>query len=250
MAFLDWEGHRHPGPPSLPRHVSFEFHNVGGWLSHGDLALGAGVDFLAVAEHRLILARVRSEWSMLREKGLSSVWAPASQDSSHVGNVGVGVVGMRGAPLALPTFATTQFKSFFDCGLAVRCTLPLGAGRCMRLFVLYGYQGADTDAEQLALTEQLFDAALGELSVVARGQPCLLVGDFNVEPTKIPCLAKGISAGLWVDFEDAWASVAGLQPTPSCQRSWTAAGGHRRDFLVGCPLAAAAVLSCRIQPDR
>ena len=25
-----------------------------------------------------------------------------------------------------------------------------------------------------------------------------MVGDFNVEPTKVPCLAKGISAGLWV----------------------------------------------------
>ena len=44
---------------------------------------------------------------------------------------------------------------------------------------MYGFQGADADAEQFALTEQLFDAALGELSVVARGQPCLLVGDFN-----------------------------------------------------------------------
>ena len=42
----------------------------------------------------------------------------------------------------------------------------------MHLVVLYGYQGADSDAEQLALTEQLFDAALGELGVVARGQPC------------------------------------------------------------------------------
>ena len=40
---------------------------------------------------------------------LSSVWAPASQDSSHVGNAGVGVVGLRGAPLALPPFATAQF---------------------------------------------------------------------------------------------------------------------------------------------
>ena len=51
------------------------------------------------------------------------------------------------------------------------------------------------------MTEQLFDAALGEHGVVARRQPSLLVGDFNVEPTKIPCLAKGISAGLWVDLE-------------------------------------------------
>ena len=28
----------------------------------------------------------------------------------------------------------------------------------------------------------------------------MLVGDFNVEPTKICCLVKGISAGLWVDL--------------------------------------------------
>ena len=39
----------------------------------------------------------------------------------------------------------------------------------MHLVVLYGYQGADTDAEQLALTEQLFGAALGDLGVVAQG---------------------------------------------------------------------------------
>ena len=70
-----------------------------------------------------------------------------------------------------------------------------------------GYQGADCDSEQLALTWQLFDAALGDLAVVARGRPCLIVGDFKVEPTKIPCLSKGISAGLWVDLEAAWLLV-------------------------------------------
>ena len=117
--------------------------------------------------------------------------------------------------------------------------LPVGSGRFMHLFVLYGYQGADNDAEQLALTEQLFDAALGELSVVARVQPCLIVG-----PTKIPCLAKGISAGLWVDLEEAWALAAGSRPASAYKRSWSADGGHRRDFMVGCTLAAAAISSC------
>ena len=149
---------------------------------------------------------------------------------------------MRGAPFSLPTSPTVQFKKFFDCGRVVSCTLPLGAGRFMHLVVLYGYQGADADPEQLAVTDQLFDAALGELSVVARGrsQPCLLVGDFNVEPTNISCLAKGISAGLWVDLEEAWALAAGLRPAPTCKRTWSAPGGHRRDFMVVCPLAAAA----------
>ena len=122
--------------------------------------------------------------SGLGSRTRGSIWAPACQDSSHVGNAGVGVVSMRTAPVALPTFATAQFKRFFDCGLAAQCMLPLGAGRFMHLVVLYGYQGADADAEQLALIEQLFHAALGELGMVARGQPCTLVGDFNVDP---PC---------------------------------------------------------------
>ena len=151
--------------------------------------------------------------------------------------------------MSLPTCATAQFKSFFDCGRAARCLLPLGAGRFMHLVVLYDNLGADTDPEQLALTDQLFDAALGELSVVARGQCCLLVGDFNVEPTKIPCLAKGIAAGLWVDLEVSWALATGKQPASTCMREWGSGGGDRRDFMIGCPLAA-AVLSCTVQADR
>ena len=39
--------------------------NVGGWLTHGDLALDAKIDFLAVVKHRLSLARVRTECARL-----------------------------------------------------------------------------------------------------------------------------------------------------------------------------------------
>ena len=245
-----WIGRaKNPGPGSS-HHLSIEVFNVSGWLTHGDLALDAEVDFLAVTEHLLIPARVRSEWARLKARGVASVWAPASQDTSHVGNAGVGVVSLRGAPLTLPICVTAQFKAFFDCGRVIRCTLLLGAGRLMHLVVLYCYQGAVTDPEQLALTDQLFDAALAELSVVARGQPCMMVGDFNVEPTKIPCLAKGISAGLWVDLEGSWALATGKQPSSSCMREWGSGGGTRRDFMVGCPLLAAAVLTCTVQADR
>ena len=68
-----WIGRaRHPEPPSHSHHVGVEVLNVGGWLTHGDLALEAGVDFLAVVEHRLIPARVRSEWARLRSERLAS----------------------------------------------------------------------------------------------------------------------------------------------------------------------------------
>ena len=174
-----WNGRaRHPGPPSHSHHVGVEVLNVGGWLTHGDLALEARVDFLAVVEHRLIPAQLGVNGPGLGVRG----WLLACQDSSHVGNAGIGVISMKGAPLALHSFATAQFRSFFDAGRAVRCTLPFGSGRFMHLVVLYGYQGADLDPEQLAVTEQLFDAALGELSVVARGQPSLIVRGAHRDP--------------------------------------------------------------------
>ena len=91
--------------------------------------------------------------------------------------------------------------------------------------------------------------ALGELSV-PEGSPACWLEILTSSPPKIPCLAKGISAGPWVDFEESWAFTSCLQPAPTCKRDWGAAGGHRRDFMVGCPLAAPAVLSCKVQPDR
>ena len=80
------------GQTFSPCHFAIEVFNVGGWLTHGDLALDAKLDFLAVTEHRLIPARVRSEWARLKSKGVASMLAPASQDSSHVGNAGVPLV--------------------------------------------------------------------------------------------------------------------------------------------------------------
>ena len=68
----------------------------------------------------------------------------------------------------LPTVSFAQFKRFFDYGRAIWCMLPLGRGRFLHLVVLCGYQRADRDAEKLALIDQLLDAALGELGVVAR----------------------------------------------------------------------------------
>ena len=68
--------------------------------------------------------------------------------------LGVGVVSLGGAPLSLPSFVTPQFKEFFRLGRVLRTTLPTGEGGVVHLFVVYGYQGAEEDADQLQLTEQ------------------------------------------------------------------------------------------------
>ena len=96
----------------------------------------------------------------------------------------------------------------------------------------------------LASLMSFFDAVFGELSVVGRGQPCVVAGD------KIPCLLKGISAGIWVDLQSAWANASGILPGVTCKRDWACSGGSRRDFVLGCPLAASALAGCWVDCNR
>ena len=87
---------------------------------------------------------------------------------------GVGVISLAGAPLSLPSFVTPQFQEFFKLGRVLRTTLPTSQGGVVRLFVVYGYQGAEEDADQLQLTDRLLQAVLAEAQVVCVGQPMLL----------------------------------------------------------------------------
>ena len=63
----------------------------------------------------------------------------------------------------------------------------------VHLFVVYGHQGAEEDADKLHLADKLLQAVLAE--VVCVGQPMLIAGDLNADPAVIPCLALGMSAG-------------------------------------------------------
>ena len=47
-------------------------------------------------------------------------------------------------------------------GRVLRTTLSAGKGGVVHLFVVYGYQGAEEDADQLKLTDQLLQAVLAE----------------------------------------------------------------------------------------
>ena len=202
---------RHPGPciPSNPSGFGIEFFNVGGWLSRGDLALEFEAHFLAVAEHRLVPTRARHVTTQLRRARRSSVWAPSCQDVTPGGHAGVGVISLHGAPLSLPTLFDPSFKEFFRMGRAMRVVLPLGNGCIAHLFVIYGYQGAESDPEKLQLSEHLFAAVLADAKMCCAGQPVILVGDFNADPTVIPSLAKGIMNGHWIDVDQAFATGRG-----------------------------------------
>ena len=103
----------------------------------------------------------------------------------------------------------------------------------VHLFVVYGYQGAEEDAEKLRLTDRLLQAVLAEAQVVCVGQPMLIAGDLNADPAVIPCIAKGISAGRYVDLALAHSLGAGLTPDITCTFNRDDGTGSRRDFFVG-----------------
>ena len=224
---------RHPGPgprDMIPGQLSIEFINVGSWLTSGDLALDSCAQFLAVAEHQLIPSRARS---VCHQVGYQSVWSLACQDEVACGHAGVGVVSLAGAPLALSSFVTPRFNEFFRLGCVLKTTLPTAQGGVVHLFVVYGYQGAEEDAEKLQLTDKLLQAVLAEAQVVCVGQPMLVAGDLNADPAS---LAKGISAGRYVDLALAYSLGAGLAPDATCRFSREDGTGSRRDFLWVVPV--------------
>ena len=186
---------------------------------------------MAVAEHRLILPGARSVGHLLRTAGHHSLWSPACQDHVAGGHAGVGVVSLGGAPLSLPSFVTPQFQEFFRLGRVFRTTLRTGKGGVVHLFVVYGCQGAEEDAEKLQLTDRLLQAVLAEAQVVCVGQPVLKAGDVNADLAVIPCLAKGISAGRYVDLALAYSLGAGLAPDATCRFSREDGTGSRRFFF-------------------
>ena len=115
------------------------------------------------------------------------------------GHAGVGIVSMSGAPLTLPSFSTPEFEEFFRLGRAVRAILPVANGSIAHLFVVYGYQGSSDDTHKLALTSKLLEAVICEARVCGTGQPVIIAGDLNVEPSLVSvtasCLGGPLSVG-------------------------------------------------------
>ena len=117
----------------------------------GDYALDTDAGFLAVVEDRLILVRARSKSARVWRALQHSICSLACQDSGHVGHAGFGVVSLRGAPLSILSFSCAAFSSFSQGGL-IRYHIPTWSGGIMHLVVVYGFHGAASDPEKLALT--------------------------------------------------------------------------------------------------
>ena len=153
-------------------------------------------------------------------------------------------------PFLFPLFFVSSFKEIFRLGRAMRVILPLGNMGIVHLFVIYGYQGAESDPEKLQLSDRLFASVLAEARMCCAGQQVILAGDFSTYPTVIPSLAKGIMDGHLIDLERAFATGRRVSPSCTCQFQLYEDKGSRRDFVLACPIAMAAATACCVLPDR
>ena len=69
-------------------------------------------------------------------------------------------------------------------GRVLRTTLPACKSGVDHLFLVCGDQGAEEEADQLQLTDNLLQPVLAQ--VVCIGQPMLIAGDLNVDPLMFP----------------------------------------------------------------
>ena len=105
---------------------------------------------------------------------------------------------------------------------------------------------SEEDAEKLLLNDKLLSAVFVEAQVVCVLQPLPVVGDLNADPCIIPCLAKGIAAGRFVDLALAHSIGAGKEPEGSYTFKLDDCAGSRRGFIVARPNALAASSSCQV----
>ena len=115
---------------------------------------------------------------------------------------------------------------------------------------MYGYQGSSDDSHKLSLTNKLLEAVIGEARACGSGQPVIISGDLNADPSVIPVTAKAIQCCDLVDLDAAYSAGRGEAPAPTCRFDLSGAPGTRRDFFLVCPNALAASTGCRVLTDR
>ena len=106
---------------------------------------------------------------------------------------------------------------------------------------MVGYQGAAEDPHKLALTNKLLEAVICEAKSCGTGQPVIIAGDFNGEPSVI-----AMNTGVLLDLESAFAEGRGISPSSTCRFDLDGAPGNRKDFIPTCPNALAASVACQV----
>ena len=105
----------------------------------------------------------------------------------------------------------------------------------MPVFNIYGYTGGHKSRVSANRTESLLRAVLDELKSMPES-PCLILGDFNAEPSDLPTFRNLTSLG-WTDLGASAALWNQLPDQPTCKAPNPGSRATVRDYILASPLA-------------
>ena len=215
----------HPGPGErhfTPGQLSVEFVFVGGWLTCGALAMDSCAQFLVVAEYRLIPSRARSIGHLLRKAG-----------HQYFGPL----------PVRIRLLVVMQGLGWSAWVPPLLLRLPLLP---LLLRSSSGWVERCESLSQLVTEEWLI--CLSFMGIRGRRRilrSCSSLLSF-CNPAVVPCLAKAISAGRFVDLALTFSLGEGKRPAATCKVKLDDCSGTRGDFIFGCFDALAASTACKV----
>ena len=110
----------------------------------------------------------------------------------------------------------------------------------MHSVVACGLQGADEDAEKLSSFVMQICANLRSF---VRVNLVLLLATSTWSPPRSLACSKGSRLGSGLIYR-VLARAAGVESDATCNGDWACLEESRRDFILGCPLAGAALGGC------
>ena len=108
---------------------------------------------------------------------------------------------------ALP--CPSDVATWYDAGRALGVAVAIADGRrLLHVFTVYGICGAAKDPAKFARNETLLASVFAWAALYGPG-PCVVCGDFNIDPSHSPACLAACAAGGWHDL----GAEAGAKPT-------------------------------------
>ena len=195
------------GEASNPGPFSFVTCNVASFSLHQRAITDLGADVLCLQETRHTEKGRDSINEHLEETGYTAQYGtdqPPVTPGSLAGEAGgVAIIGNANVVFNKPRFTDEEAALTRTGRWTMTSVVVPKAGLAINVHNVYGVSGAMTYQEAMIKNEKLLKQVLS--AAEATKAPCIIAGDFNVDPKRSMILKEVLHHGWWVDVAAAFA---------------------------------------------
>ena len=223
----------HPGP------LCIGTFNPAQMLGHSNTILQWGKGIWAASETSHTADAQKIVTNQMRKGHFHSVWSkPVATHSNNAGSLRGKASGCAiFSHLKLVDYPIPMNQLVTASSRMIDAVVEIHGSCHLYIASIYGPTHGNTFSDPWALLNALVDSAF-ERAKAFRG-PALVVGDFNMEVSKIAAW-KDMQNHGWVDVAQLVAEAKGISPDPTCRH------GARRSFILANQVAVRALLDCEV----